>query len=234
MGENGRLSADQLAPIAGGQLAKAAAAAWNAMNVDARRRGTELRPTGQDSSYRTYDRQVYYWNLYQSGKGNLAARPGTSNHGLGHAVDVATPKMRAMVDQIGKKYGWSKTEAPNEWWHVCYTGPYSGRDPGPAGHKEAAPSPGQAPAFPYPADNYLGVPNKTTQCHSGDGGGVDMDNVRRWQRRMRDRGWMIDPDGKFGPASEQVARKFQAQVGLAVDGKVGPSTWSAAWTAPIT
>jgi peptidoglycan hydrolase-like protein with peptidoglycan-binding domain len=233
MAENGRLTSGELAPITGGQLAKAAAGAWNAMNVEARRLGTELRPTGRDSSYRTYDRQVYYWNLYRAGKGNLAARPGTSNHGLGHAVDLATPKMRTLVDRIGKRYGWSKTEAPSEWWHVCYTGPYSGGDPGPGGQVRAAAAPAaRPPTFPYPGDNYLGVPDQTAKCHSG--AAADTESVRRWQSRMRDRGWTIETDGKFGPASERVARSFQAQVGLVVDGKVGPSTWSAAWTAPIT
>ena len=83
MAENGRLPKSDLAPIAGGELRKDAAAAFNAMNVESRRLGLELRPTGSKSSYRTYAEQEYFWNLYQSGRGNLAAHPGTSNHGLG-------------------------------------------------------------------------------------------------------------------------------------------------------
>lgn len=134
MASNGQLPDSALAPIAGGRLAKDAAAAWNAMNVESRKRyGVELRPTGSASSYRTYAQQQYFWNLYQSGRGNLAAYPGTSNHGLGRAVDLATTQMRSIVDAIGGKYGWRKVEAPSEWWHVNYVGGYTGRDPGPSG-----------------------------------------------------------------------------------------------------
>jgi hypothetical protein len=106
------------------------------MNVQARERGLELLPSAYDCSYRDYDAQVYYWNLYQSGQGNLAAYPGTSNHGWGTAVDADTPAMRDLIDEIGVKYGWSKSwsDAPTEWWHICYqAGHYSGPDPGPAG-----------------------------------------------------------------------------------------------------
>lgn len=59
-------------------------------------------------------------------------------------------------------------------------------------------------------------------------------DVRTWQKQMRARGWDIDVDGVYGPASEDIARAFQAEKGLAVDGVVGPRTWAAAWTAPIT
>ena len=31
--------------------------------------------------------------------------------------------MRTVIDQIGASYGWAKTEAPSEWWHVNYVGP---------------------------------------------------------------------------------------------------------------
>lgn len=136
--ENGKLPASELAPIAGGQLRADAAAGLNAMNVEARRRGLELRPTGSMSSYRTYAQQQILWQRYQAGTGNLAARPGTSNHGFGLAVDFATQQMRSTVDQIGAKYGWSKqwSDAPSEWWHVCYQpGHYSGGDPGPDGKR---------------------------------------------------------------------------------------------------
>ena len=59
-------------------------------------------------------------------------------------------------------------------------------------------------------------------------------DVAIWQQRMRDRGWKIDVDSVYGPRSEQVCRQFQREKGLAVDGLVGPKTWAAAWTAPIT
>jgi peptidoglycan hydrolase-like protein with peptidoglycan-binding domain len=60
------------------------------------------------------------------------------------------------------------------------------------------------------------------------------DDVRTWQRRMRDRGWRIDVDKWYGPESESICRAFQREKGLKVDGVVGPATWAAAWTAPVT
>ena len=60
------------------------------------------------------------------------------------------------------------------------------------------------------------------------------DDVRTWQSQMRRRGWRIDVDGAYGPQSRQVCLAFQREKRLAVDGIVGPETWRAAWTAPIT
>lgn len=157
MAENGKLPPATLAPIKLGQLRKDAAAGFNAMNVEARRLGVELYPTGSKSSYRTYAQQQELWALYQSGRGNLAARPGTSNHGWGTAVDFATQAMRAMVDRIGAKYGWSKqwSDAPSEWWHVLYqAGHYSGPDPGPEGKAAPAPAP---PAAVSSSDHATGM-----------------------------------------------------------------------------
>jgi hypothetical protein len=139
MASNGNLPQSDLAPIAGGQLRKDAAAAWNTMNAEARSKGIELRPTGSMSSYRTYQQQQYLYNLYQTGAGNLAAFPGTSNHGWGLAVDLATPEMRAMVDRIGSRYGWAKkwSDAQSEWWHIKWReGVWMGPDPGPTGTGE--------------------------------------------------------------------------------------------------
>lgn len=132
---NGQLPDSALAPIAQGRLSKPAAAAWNAMNIEARKRGTELLPTGSASSYRTLEQQKALYAKYLAG-GTLAARPGTSNHGLGLAVDVPTRAMRDMIDTIGEVYGWSKrwSDAPTEWWHIKYeAGHWKGTDPGPYG-----------------------------------------------------------------------------------------------------
>jgi peptidoglycan hydrolase-like protein with peptidoglycan-binding domain len=59
-------------------------------------------------------------------------------------------------------------------------------------------------------------------------------DVLAWQRQMRRRGWRLEADRVYGPASEAVCRQFQAQKKLGIDGVVGPRTWAAAWTAPIT
>jgi LysM repeat protein len=105
-------------------LASNAAAGWEAMRQESLRLyGTDLYPDGTLSGYRSYAQQLYLYNLYLSGQGNLAAVPGTSSHEYGIAIDVAEPYMRTIVDQIGANYGWAKTEAPDEWWHLNYVGP---------------------------------------------------------------------------------------------------------------
>ena len=53
--------------------------------------------------------------------------------------------------------------------------------------------------------------------------------VAQWQTQMQQRGWTIDVDGLYGPQSERVARQFQAEKALAIDGIVGPQTWTAAF-----
>jgi LysM repeat protein len=105
-------------------LASNAAAAWDAMRQGSLQEfGIDLYPGGPFSAYRSYAQQLYLYNLYLSGKGSLAAPPGTSSHEYGYALDLADPSMRSVVDQIGANYGWAKTEAPDEWWHVNYVGP---------------------------------------------------------------------------------------------------------------
>lgn len=59
-------------------------------------------------------------------------------------------------------------------------------------------------------------------------------DVRKFQSRMRERGWRIEVDGIFGPDTERVVIAFQKEKGLAVDGVVGAETWRAAWLAEVT
>jgi lysozyme len=117
------------------ELAKPAAAAWNTMRMCAVREGVDLYPSPSQfrpaaTAYRTYREQLILWRLYKSGRGNLAAVPGTSNHGLGHAVDLAQTRMRTWVDHHGAAFGWRKVEAFSEWWHVNYVGGFNRPDPG--------------------------------------------------------------------------------------------------------
>ncbi len=123
MAENGRLPAGSLADIPGGRLTREAAASWNRMRrAIGEKTGVWICPTSTRTAYRPYADQVYFWNLYQAGKGSLAARPGTSNHGWGLAVDVPQPKMARLINQYGAEYGWQKrwSDAPSEWWHFKY------------------------------------------------------------------------------------------------------------------
>jgi LysM repeat protein len=105
-------------------LASNAAYNWNAMRqASLSMYGIDLYPAGPLSAYRTYGQQLYLYDLYLSGQGNLAAAPGTSSHEYGAALDLADPSMANVIDQIGATYGWAKTEASSEWWHVNYVGP---------------------------------------------------------------------------------------------------------------
>jgi len=58
--------------------------------------------------------------------------------------------------------------------------------------------------------------------------------TREWQQQMSNRGWRIGVDDMYGSESAKVCRQFQSEKGLGVDGVVGPETWSATWTAPVT
>jgi LysM repeat protein len=105
------------------QLRADAAQAWIAMRAEALRLyGIELQPEGPLSAYRTSDQQAQLYDLYLSGQGAPARPPGSSSHELGLSVDLATPEMRSIVDEIGGQFGWGKVNAPGEWWHVDYLG----------------------------------------------------------------------------------------------------------------
>jgi predicted chitinase len=84
------------------------------------------------------------------------------------------------------------------------------------------PPPGGGTAPPLHVD-YFGTAHNRTHA-----------DVKTWQQQMKARGWKIDADGDYGPKSEQACRSFQLEKGLGSDGKVGPKTWAAAWTAGVT
>jgi D-alanyl-D-alanine carboxypeptidase len=127
MSNNGRLSDSELTTIPGGRLRKDAAAAWLAMRAYiGKDRGVWICPTSARTAYRPYADQEYFWKKYTSGHGALAARPGTSNHGWGIAVDLPAPAMQAAVRECGHQFGWGirggrlGSDAPSEAWHSTW------------------------------------------------------------------------------------------------------------------
>src|SRR4051812_8937566 len=58
--------------------------------------------------------------------------------------------------------------------------------------------------------------------------------VRQWQGQMKKRGWAITVNGDFSEAAERVARAFQQEKHLVVNGEVDQKTWKASWEAPVT
>lgn len=88
------------------------------------------------------------------------------------------------------------------------------------------------PPFPLPAGYYFGWRSGPVQSVSGYFS--HRADLQVWQQRMRDRGWNISADGLYGPQTNSVCLSFQRQKGLVADGKIGPVTWAAAWTLPVT
>jgi hypothetical protein len=204
-GGNGQLDPSTLAPIYHPTfnlvLRRDAAASWNAMRSYIRARGTDIYPAGRISAYRSYAEQVEAKRLY----GSNAATPGTSNHGWGLAVDLATPAMRHALDQYGESFGWAKkwSDASWEWWHIKYReGVWSGSSSAPA---------------PPPPSSSVGTPT----LRRGARGAA----VATVQSLLGRHGIPVAVDGDFGPLTDAAVRRFQASHGLVADGIVGPLTW---------
>ncbi|CAF1285338.1 unnamed protein product [Rotaria sordida] len=90
------------------------------------------------SGFRTIARQEYFWHCYQTGScngGNLAAPPGTSNHGRGIALDLNTDcgsqsgsrpscggsAVYQWLYNNAHNYGFTRT-VQSEPWHWEYVG----------------------------------------------------------------------------------------------------------------
>lgn len=106
-------------------------------NVDAAFKGrlaALARDTGHGlvfgEGYRDYDRQAYLYDQYVNHGGNLAAKPGTSQHNFGLAVDTQTGWLQQLEDgvetedqQVLAMYGLVKPMAAgtgnaHENWHL--------------------------------------------------------------------------------------------------------------------
>ena len=94
-------------------LTPSAAGAWNAMRAEALNvYGVDIYPGGPVSAYRTYGQQAELYSAFLGGYGAPANPPGTSSHELGTAVDVDSPEMRWVIDQIGWKHGLDEDPRP--------------------------------------------------------------------------------------------------------------------------
>jgi GH25 family lysozyme M1 (1,4-beta-N-acetylmuramidase) len=205
--DNGRATAADVAPInvgfdcpaLGGQLENRAAAGWNSLAL---REHKPIPTNGCDSAYRPIERQVYWRNFWcaQGACGN-AAIPGTSNHGLGRAVDVPT-WVRGLIDLRGRRFGFDKScsDAAHEWWHVLFCAPYGRPNPG----------------------LRLNAPT----LRKGSGGPGQAAWVRKVQRLLRRHGARsVTVDGTYGRRTRHYVWLFQKAEGLKPDGVVGPRTW---------
>jgi lysozyme len=203
--QNGRLTQRELAPIYHPKLrvflaSASAAASWNTMRLFLLQRygeRGEIYPEGPLGAYRDYAEQVECKKQY----GSNAAVPGTSNHGLGHAVDLADHFMAGLVDKHGGLFGWHHWDAKWEWWHREYDGGFDRPDPGPDQ---------QFPAL-----------------RKGSGGVGQAPYVARVQRRLTKLGFPAADDGDFGPNTAAAVRAFQRSRRLTANGTLDLKSWQA-------
>jgi peptidoglycan hydrolase-like protein with peptidoglycan-binding domain len=107
-----------LSPIVGGkEMRSDAAAAFNRMHAAARAAGINITV---NSGFRSMEQQRALYRAYLNGTGNLAAKPGFSNHQGGIAVDMnvggtGTSTYRWLAANA-KNFGFVRT-VPSEPWH---------------------------------------------------------------------------------------------------------------------
>lgn len=132
-GKNGFLTGSQLKSIGAGlKLSPAAADAYLAMKQASFEDGLKESDWDITDAYRSYEVQdaIFDWDLYKTTKqkakkgtrGTVAAAyPGTSNHGLGLAIDISG-KAQDWIRTNGEKFGWSWDEGKSvgEPWHFRY------------------------------------------------------------------------------------------------------------------
>jgi MYXO-CTERM domain-containing protein len=102
----------------------ATAMAFNKMQRAAAKSGVKIYVV---SGFRTMAEQKYLYHCYVTRScngGNLAAKPGYSNHQSGHALDLnaSSPGVYSWLANHGGKYGFRRT-VPSENWHWEYWGP---------------------------------------------------------------------------------------------------------------
>ena len=113
----------RVAPIGNGkQLRADAALKFNQMKAAARRAGVTLTPV---SGFRTMAQQKALYAAYKAGRGNLAARPGYSNHQGGLSTDISTggysSKTYKWLAAHGRQYGFVN-DVRGEPWHWTFRG----------------------------------------------------------------------------------------------------------------
>lgn len=246
---NGKIDSDLLVPcgVQKFRMAEPAARAMKALVAAAENAGHQVRATG---TYRSYDQQVALfdsryttkelpgrptkkWNgvtYWQLPKTAMAAVPGTSNHGLGLAIDFAEElDGDAQVESVSEAfvawlirnaatYGYS-AEAQSEPWHWRYVA----GDATPAAvlaFEGGVPSPQPTPG---PSHDCGACARKTVRF------GAKGECVRKIQQHLANKGFDVGPaDGAFGKKTLAAVKAFQKANGLVADGVVGPrQTWPA-------
>lgn len=123
--DNGRIPVAAMVQIpGGGYLRPDAASAFMAMYEAAKADGVTITVGASGSAYRDLQTQVQLAEqkgLYS--QGGLAARPGTSFHGWGLAVDVGEGAQRTWLAKNGASFGFETIS--REPWHWQYNGNFA-------------------------------------------------------------------------------------------------------------
>jgi LAS superfamily LD-carboxypeptidase LdcB len=108
--------------VGGAEVEAKTAIAFRAMAKAARKAGLSL---AIRSGFRTHKKQTKLYEQYQKGEGNLAARPGFSNHESGRALDLVITdyEVFSWLQGHAATYGFHRT-VPGEAWHWEYLGGY--------------------------------------------------------------------------------------------------------------
>ena len=102
----------------GKQMDSSIAANFDAMVAAAKKDGVDLKIT---SANRSRAEQERLYQAYLNGTGNLAAKPGTSNHEKGQAIDFTnTPGAFNWLAKNAEKFGFKNLKG--EPWHYSPTG----------------------------------------------------------------------------------------------------------------
>ncbi len=121
---NGRPSTITVVPVGNGKYLRADAARnFLAMQADARRAGINLSAT---SGFRSMEEQRVLYQKYLNGTGNLAAKPGYSNHQGGISMDIGgvggyNTSAYRWLSQNASRYGFVN-DVRGEHWHWTYKG----------------------------------------------------------------------------------------------------------------
>ena len=125
---NGKLSNSELVDIGNGKrLAPAAARDFLEMKAAAKEDGVDI---VVGSAYRDLASQnaIFDWERYKRTGEKIkikttnipVAYPGTSNHGIGKALDISNTAAQKWIKANGEKFGWYWGEVPSEPWHFTY------------------------------------------------------------------------------------------------------------------
>lgn len=211
MAENGQLPDRDLSPTyIGGRLRHDAAESADRMSLQfALDNGEFLMAVSPNDTYRSLA-----WQIQRRKEvGNLAAPPGTSNHGWGMAVDFAngmnswSSAAQKWFADNGPKYGW---HTPG--WATPGHAQFQKNEPW---HKEYKPETDRmkdAPRVRRNADGALGL-------------GASGDEVKKVQTLLNKRDYVsLRVDGDFGLNTALAVVKFQLRNKLTPTGRVGKAT----------